>query len=247
MKPEEIKTARQFDQTAKEYGDEYDAHTPGGHSFRARRRMTHKLVGPVPLGALLDVGGASGVYFSLFKDRATSYHIVDISFPMVQLAKKLDDGSVPFLCYQASAYELPFLENCFDYVIAMGLLEYVDQPWDVVREIARVSRPGGVILVSFLSAYSPMRRLSKRIYQLFGRPEPFGRRLMRIGEVRSEASRCDLEIDAISGYNAQVIPAPFLWRLRFLSYPLAVVLEPFLNRIGRLWGTSFVAKFRKRS
>ena len=63
----------------------------------------------------------------------------------------------------------------------------------------------------------------------------------------TEASRWDSGIDAISGYNAQVIPAPFVWRLCFLSYPLTVVLESFLNRIGGLWGTTFIAKFKEKS
>ena len=55
----------------------------------------------------------------------------------------------------------------------MGVLEYLDQPWKALEEMARVTKPGGVILVSYPNVQSPMRRMSKLIYKMFRQPAPF--------------------------------------------------------------------------
>ncbi len=45
--------------------------------------------------------------------------------------------------------DLPFADAQFDYVICASVLEHTRRPWDVVREICRVVRPGGQILIDW--------------------------------------------------------------------------------------------------
>ena len=48
---------------------------------------------------------------------------------------------------QADAAYIPFKEGCFDAVICSELLEHVLDPLAVLREIHRVVRPGGTLLI----------------------------------------------------------------------------------------------------
>ena len=246
MRSDDLRSAKHFDEGADTYAAGYKEPTCAGHSFRARRSKAQALLGQGPLGDLLDVGGASGVYFDALKSQVTAYYIVDISPLMISRAKRLEHGGVPLYCHLASAYMLPFPDKSFDTVLAMGVLEYLDEPWKALEEMARVTKPGGVILVSYPNVHSPMRRLSKLIYRCFGQPAPFSASLLfSIEEVRKAAASLKLKEICINGYNAQLIPFPLTWRLGRFPYYLAEALEPLLGRVGKLWGSSFTVKCEK--
>jgi ubiquinone/menaquinone biosynthesis C-methylase UbiE len=246
MRSDDLRSAKHFDEGAGTYAAAYEERTCAGHSFRARRSKAQALLGKGPLGDLLDVGGASGVYFDALKSQVTAYHIVDVSPLMISQAKRLKRAGVPLYCRLASAYALPFPDGCFDTVLAMGVLEYLDQPWKALEEMARVTKPGGVILVSYPNFHSPMRRLSQLIYRCFRQPAPFSASLLfSVGEVRKVAASLKLKEICINGYNAQLIPFPLTWRLGRFPYYLAEALEPLLGRVGNLWGSSFTVKCEK--
>jgi ubiquinone/menaquinone biosynthesis C-methylase UbiE len=63
-----------------------------------------------------------------------------------ELSKQL--SNIEFM--RASAQELPFLDNYFDYVICSGVLLLLPNPKDGFKELVRVLKPGGKI---FLSMY----------------------------------------------------------------------------------------------
>jgi ubiquinone/menaquinone biosynthesis C-methylase UbiE len=246
IRDDELRSARHFDEGAPQYAAGYEERSSAGHSFRVRRSKAHALLGNGPLGDLLDVGGASGVYFDALKSQVNTYHILDVSPLMISQAQKIKSGDVPLFCHLASAYDLPFANDHFDTVLAMGVLEYLDEPWKALQEMSRVCKPGGVILVSCPNVQSPMRRISETIYRVFGKSSPFAATLVfSVGEVRTAAGALKLKERCIQGYNAQLIPFPLTWRLRFLSYYMAEILEPLLGRMGNLWGTSFIMKCEK--
>jgi hypothetical protein len=45
--------------------------------------------------------------------------------------------------------DLPFEDDQFDYVLCMAVLEHTRRPWEVAREICRVLKPGGKVLVDY--------------------------------------------------------------------------------------------------
>ena len=51
---------------------------------------------------------------------------------------------------------MPFADATFDVILAMGVLEYTDIR-QAIREISRVTRPGGLVIVTMLNSLSPYR------------------------------------------------------------------------------------------
>jgi ubiquinone/menaquinone biosynthesis C-methylase UbiE len=247
MRNDDKKSADHFDKDSEIYASMYLNNSPSGHSFRARRSKCHKMLGTGPLGRLLDVGGASGVYFQELKDQTESYDIIDISPLMIKAASRIESPDIPLTCKVASIYELPYPDNHFDTVIAMGVLEYIDEPWTALKEVARVSKLNTPIIVSFPNAHSPMRRMSRAIYGIFNKKAPFASREFKLNEVKQGAKKARLITETISGYNAQLWPFPLTWRFSKIAFVTAVALEPFLDRMGSLWGTSFTAQFKKKN
>ena len=94
---------------------------------------------------ILDVGCGAGF---LTNDLAKSnFRVtgVDLSESSLEVAQKYDHTKK--VSYQtADAYMLPFDENRFSVVTCMDFLEHVESPEKVVREIARVLKPGGLFI-----------------------------------------------------------------------------------------------------
>ena len=67
---------------------------------------------------------------------------------------------------QASAEALPFAAASFDHLTFTYLLRYVDEPGAVLRELARVVRPGGTI---GMLEFAVPRRLARPAWELYVR------------------------------------------------------------------------------
>jgi len=93
---------------------------------------------------ILDVGCGTGALsgdFSSFRD--VSLFGIDIDFPRLAFARDHEPGA-SYL--NADANFLPFTDGFFDFVICHYFLLWLDDPLMVLKELARVSKPGGVVL-----------------------------------------------------------------------------------------------------
>jgi ubiquinone/menaquinone biosynthesis C-methylase UbiE len=74
---------------------------------------------------------------------------VDLSRRMLAFAaKNLDPYAERVNFIWSPAEELPFADNTFDVVTCLEALEFMSQPKTVLKEIVRVLRPGGLLLIT---------------------------------------------------------------------------------------------------
>ena len=122
---------------------------------------------------------------------------------------------------------LPFPRNRFDAVIARDVLEHLDHPWDAVREMRAVLRPGGAALVSV-----PMAR-PRVVWNDYTH---------RRGFTRSAA--CLLFLDA--GFAVERVdrmgPLPLAARLDLIRAVPWLLRLPVLDQV---WATSWEVLVRK--
>ena len=50
-------------------------------------------------------------------------------------------------CIRTQGENLPFSDNTFDFVSCLSVLEHTNNPYSVIKEIVRVAKPNGVILI----------------------------------------------------------------------------------------------------
>jgi demethylmenaquinone methyltransferase/2-methoxy-6-polyprenyl-1,4-benzoquinol methylase len=96
-----------------------------------------------PGGHVLDVATGTGLVAAELLRRGYGVTAVDQSPGMLDVARRRFGDTVELV--EASAENLPFEDATFDHLTATYLLRYVADPGATVAELARVTRPGGVV------------------------------------------------------------------------------------------------------
>jgi demethylmenaquinone methyltransferase / 2-methoxy-6-polyprenyl-1,4-benzoquinol methylase len=124
-------------------GPTYDR-TAAVLSFGQDPRWRCFLVSRIPRGShVLDVATGTGAVARELLDRGCTVVGLDQSAGMLAEARGRLPEAVELV--EASAERLPFSDSSFDALTFTYLLRYVDDPGGVLRELARVVRPGGTM------------------------------------------------------------------------------------------------------
>ncbi len=136
-----------------------------GIDVRWRQRAVLALA-PAPQERMLDLCCGTGDLGLALARRGARVTGVDFSLPMLALGlRKARRRSAPMAWCGADALMLPFRASTFDAAcVAFGVRNLAD-PLAGLREMRRVLRPGGRLLV--LEFSPPRRPLMKRAYRLY--------------------------------------------------------------------------------
>lgn len=127
--------------------------------------------------SVLDAGCGDGAYSLLARRRGARVIGIDTSEAMLDAAREkahVAGATIDFV--DASAERLPFASESFDAVFMVTLLCLLNVPSLAVREVHRVLRPGGRLIVGELGSYSLwalQRRLSGWLGNSFWRKAHF--------------------------------------------------------------------------
>lgn len=113
----------------------------------------------------LDAGCGSGVLSRELGRLGASVVAVDGSPAMIKVAKQETDISHGDISFKelTTIEELGEPDESFDGVLCSSVIEYVDYPDRAFKELSRVTKPDGNILVSVPNRYSPIRLTQKAL------------------------------------------------------------------------------------
>ena len=126
---------------------------PHDDTPRTRRReeqvrplyaATLAALGPEPGTRLLHVGCGTGTALALGAFTGAELSGLDPAADLLAIARdRLPDADLR----AAEITELPYDRGCFDQVMAFDAIQYAESPAMAVAELARVTRPGGIVAI----------------------------------------------------------------------------------------------------
>jgi SAM-dependent methyltransferase len=103
--------------------------------------------GAVAGRTVLDVGGGPGYFASAFDDAGLRYVGVEPDPREMHAGPAGEPGAGVFV--RASGMALPFADASVDICLSSNVAEHVRHPWRLGNEMLRVTRPGGLAVLSY--------------------------------------------------------------------------------------------------
>lgn len=122
----------------------HQRYTAQAHWTQHIRQYIFKKTSPNARESILEVGAGTGAVLSaLSHEGVFHYSGVDLDHPSLMFAMSLNPT---FDLTQADGHQLPFAADSFGLSFCHYLLMWVKSPLQILREMTRVTRPGGWVI-----------------------------------------------------------------------------------------------------
>ena len=119
---------------------------PLGWISRRRLALASKLL-PPKIDRLLKIGYGSGVHLPHWKSKANEVYGIDPHPHAEAVTAALAKHGVPATLTSGSAEAMPYPDAHFDCVLAISAVEFIPDLPAACREVRRMLRPGGCVVV----------------------------------------------------------------------------------------------------
>lgn len=99
-------------------------------------------------GRLLEIGCSFGFFLTMAQERGFEPYGVDLSLNAVRYAAQ----SLQFPVHQGTVFDAKFPEGFFDVTAMLGVLEHLHNPIETLREVRRILRTEGLLIVEVPNA-----------------------------------------------------------------------------------------------
>src|SRR6188768_694051 len=133
-----------------EHLDDLEREYSPGRSWQS---LTVGIAALLRLGDVLDVGSGDGAAAAALAPYCRSLTCVDTNERLIGVARERLARHANVRAQVADAHALPFDDAAFDSVLVFHTLTYAENPARVLKECARVLRPGGRLVVLCLDEH----------------------------------------------------------------------------------------------
>lgn len=117
--------------------------------FLHRLRMSLAMLGHKKYHKMLDIGFGSGIFIPELSRRCNHLYGIDVHNNTDMVEDMLRKEGLKATLSKASATEIPYPSDYFDCVVCVSVLEHIRDIKNAVREIRRVVKEDGTIVLGF--------------------------------------------------------------------------------------------------
>lgn len=186
----------------------------GSYAFTTERQVVLHAAGSLTGKRVADIGCGTG-RFTTHLERDAG-HVIGLDPDPSMLAIASRRTQAPLVL--GDGHRLPFADHRFDLAIAVTVCEFATDPAAVVTELARITRPGGRVVVGALNRDSPWGIVNRH---QFAQPPWDSARFLSPGDLhRLGEPHGTVHLDAAL-YPPRALPFINIW-------------GPVLDHVGRL-------------
>lgn len=115
--------------------------------FRVRRNIILSILEKYDIGKdnkILDYGCGSGFLVGQLQDKSLDAYGADISKEAIEFGTNRGTKNLS----QLSGIEVNFSDGCFDTILAMDVIEHIEDDESVVKELERLLKPGSYLIIT---------------------------------------------------------------------------------------------------
>jgi 2-polyprenyl-3-methyl-5-hydroxy-6-metoxy-1,4-benzoquinol methylase len=210
--------------------------------------------------AVLDIGCGHGYVLSRYATYGAKVFGIDLTQRALELTqKRFDLLQFKGDFRQTDGNSIPHPDKSFDIVCCMGVLHHIADPSPMLREISRVLRPGGQVILMFYNRRSFRNYVTFPWRKFFGPPAFRGKTLQKIRNMNDGAD-CPLAL-VYSKTEVQTLIESYFRDIRFIVNKLPYeelfihhgigrrlahfLPSPSENLLARHWGWNLYVKAKK--
>ena len=210
---------------------------------------------------ILDLGCGSGEITLSLAKLGYSGDALDNSKSMLAICKKkLLNYNWNF--YTAEAQETKLTDNTYDLIIASGLIEYYPNDAILMKEINRLLKRNGYLIINVSNKYGYttclntltyhfkqnfiFRFIKSRLFNLSYGVVNFHTRKHSIIKFKKMLKELNFSIEKEKYIGFTLLPSPFLTLFSFITKNIDKKLENLSNSRLKYFGTSFVVFCKKK-
>ncbi|MBD9426152.1 class I SAM-dependent methyltransferase [Pseudomonas sp. PDM15] len=185
---------------------------------------------------VLDIGCGEGGYALFSARRGASIILADMDAPKLETARQRleNQGARSVQTLVTDAAPIPLPENSVSRVVAMEVLEHVDDPQQFIAELKRVAMPGALLLLTVPDELNEgiQKKVAPPVY--FERPNHI--RIFKRGELADLVTEAGLVIECETQYGFyHALWWSFFWACENQS--LSPPWHPLLEQWAATWAT----------
>lgn len=203
------------------YAQKYAEETPAGFALRVRRQRVLELFDK-PGAKVLDVGCGPAEMVQDLLNLGCEFWGVDPSSRMIEICQQRYSANPQVHFLLGDAERLEFADGFFDAVTCMGVIDGLASAGDAVREMVRILKPGGTLIITFSNQRSPyawwkafvyyraLALLRKVLHPRMQHDPIFVRRRLFTAQTAAELlANSGARVERVVGYFYNTIPSPF--------------------------------------
>ena len=270
MKDQKVKNY--YNEVADEYNDMFYVRKDEYPPLKYRHKYMFNMISEEIINQeckILDIGCGPGEMCIDLAKKYNDIYGVDISEEMIRIAKKKTEnldikGSIT---YEVGDIEnLNYEDSFFDAIICSGVVEYLhnDENWG--KELKRILKPNGILIINVTNKYA-IRRLTlpiinyfKRLKVVYNLLNCIKTRILKKEKLnrfpfipRDHAPRkfdkflLEKGFKKISHnyFDFSIFPYPIDTLLNFILLPIRKKMEKYSSNNAKYWGNGYIVKCRK--
>jgi len=175
---------------------------------------------------LLDAGSGTGWFSKVACGRGADVYSLDIGLNLLKIVgQKCDSQRIA-----GSVLQIPFAQNTFDCIVNTEVIEHTLAPMDVIPELYRVLRPGGVLVLTVPNRVWYFSVVIANALKL--RPYEGLENWVHWRPLRKRFEECGFRIEEIRGFHIVPFVSPRLYRFVDLCDRFGTWLGPIMLNIA---------------